>query len=110
VEVAFYDASSRLVHRNDFVMRIAPTKTVYTGPDLDEGDVLDPGDVETVDVDVRAEILANIRRYVGRANAGGRYAADYRSQALKEAASDTDPLGLRARTGVSELVNSRLDV
>lgn len=112
IEVDFYDGET-VVHRNDFAMQISPTQRIYIGPPLDPGDpdpIPDPGDYEIVETDVRAVILANIRRYIDRVDEGLSPPFDARSTPLRRTKVDTDPLGLRGKPGVSDLVGGgRID-
>jgi len=102
VDVAFLDGG-KIVHRNDFVMQIAPVHREYTGEEGPNGEILDPKAYEERENDVAAEIVANIRRYVERADMKR---ADNRDSRIKT--EDTDPLGLRAKEGVTDLIGAEL--
>jgi hypothetical protein len=106
VDVAFLD-QDQVVHRNDFIMQIAPAYRVYTGALGPDGEILDPKAFEERQTDVVAEVLANIRAYVARTDFG-KSRFDRRDPAIRT--EDTDPLGLRARPGVAALVGVERDV
>ena len=104
VDVAFLDGG-KIVHRNDFVMQIALTHCEYVGRVGPDGEQLDKGEqyFETRDTDVAAEIVANIRRYAERADMKR---VDNRDPDIST--EDTDPLGLRAKEGVTDLIGAEL--
>lgn len=102
VDVEFLDAQSQPMHRNDFIMQIAPTYRVYVGEIGPEGEILDPKAYEERETDVPAEILANIHAYLARHPDLGKLPANYRNPRIPR--EDTDPLGLRARPGVADLL------
>lgn len=106
VDVEFLDGG-QVVHHNDFIMQIAPTHRRYIGRVGENGEQLDKGPeyFETYDNDVAAEIVASIRRYVERATMKRVDNRDSRIQT-----EDTDPLGLRAASGVADLIGVEVDV
>jgi hypothetical protein len=105
VDVAFLQAD-KVVHRNDFIMEIRPTHVEYIGRVGPDGERLDQGPeyYEERANDVAAEILANIRRYAGRATIRR---LDNRDGGI--ATEDSDPLGLRAAPGVAELIGAEVE-
>jgi hypothetical protein len=107
-DVAFLDDKGQVVHRNDFIMQIAPTYRVYVGEIGPAGEILDPEAYETHETDVPAEILTNIRAYLARHPDLGKLPADYRDPHIQR--EDTDPLGLRARPGVAALVGVEAEI
>jgi hypothetical protein len=108
VDVAFLDDQREVVHRNDFVMQIAPTYRVYTGELGPNGEILDPEAFEELQTDVPAVILTNIRAYLVRHPDLSKLPADCRDPHIRR--EDSDPLGLRARPGVADLVGAETDV
>ena len=106
LDVAFLKGG-QVMHRNDFIMQIQPVYRIYIGRVGPNGEQLDQGDeyFEQHDTDVRAAILDNIRRYVARADLAVK---DNRDRGIRT--EDTDPLGLRARPGVAELIGAEVDV
>lgn len=114
VEVAFIeDGRDRSVHYNDFALQIFPTQNIYIGPDIGPGDidpdevyVPNPGDYEAVETNVRQVIIDKIEAYMGRLDKIGleNKPFDDRSNTLRRTKVDTDPLGLRGKPGVEDLV------
>ena len=97
-----------LVHKNDFVMQIRPTHTFYVGRPLDPDDpddIPNPRDFVTIENDVRAEIVANIERYVERLEGRQNAPADSRDRRIRS--DERDPLGLLARPDVVDLIGQR---
>jgi hypothetical protein len=117
----------QVVHLNDFVMKIFPTRLVYTGPDpetLEDENVIYTEVEDEVEVngekvvvkrivvkpeylaeqetDVKAEVIANIERYLDRLESRGIHLRDTRTRSIKR--DNSDPLGLMNKPGVSGLV------
>jgi hypothetical protein len=106
VDVAFLDGG-QIVHRNDFVMELRPTHRRYIGRVGENGEQLDKGEeyFEEYDTDVAATIVANIQRDAARA---AMKRADNRDPGI--VIEDTDPLGLRAKEGVADLIGAEVAV
>jgi hypothetical protein len=102
VDVAFLEGGE-VVHRNDFIMQIAPTHRRYVGDLGPDGEILDPKAYEEYETDVAATIVANIQRYAARA---AMKRADNRDLGI--ITEDTDPLGLRAKPGVADLIGTEV--
>jgi hypothetical protein len=106
VDVAFLE-DNQVIHRNDFVMQLKPTHTVYIGRVGPNGEPLDKGAeyFEEHDTDSAAEIVANIQAYASRASMRR---LDNRDRNLS--VEDTDPLGLRVRPAVAALIRVEVNV
>lgn len=102
VDVEFIDQSGEVVHRNDFVMQIPPTRRVYIGPELAEGETPDLKDYEEQETDVKTEIIGNIERYISRIEARGTSRLDARDPSIKT--DQEDPLELKTKLGVVEMI------
>lgn len=114
VEVEFIETGrDRTVHYCDFAMQIYPETTYYSGPPIEPGDIdpdevyiPDPNDYTTEETDVRQAIIDNIEVYLGKLERGGLGTRpfDARSPVLRRTKQDTDPLGLRGKPGVTDLI------
>lgn len=84
VEAEFLE-NDEVVHRNDFVMQVKPTRRVYSGPPLAEGEEPDPENYTVEQVDVAGVITANIESYIDRFEARPQAArkADNRSRKIQ---------------------------
>lgn len=100
VDVVFLE-NDQVIHCNDFIMQIWPTYQTYIGRVGPNGKQLDKGPeyFEEHDTDVAGEILANIGRYAARSAMNE---ADNRDPGI--VTEDSDPLGLRAKPGVADLI------
>lgn len=101
ISIELYSNSGQLIHHNDFLMEIYRAKVTYTGPVLGPEDEPDPANysiVQRTRAEIRAEVAANIRRYIKRLkdrSAGGLHVMyDDRDQTLT--LSEDDPDGLAA--------------
>lgn len=101
VVVSFLDDTGKIVlHRNDFIMQIAATQHWYTH--WIDDTTPDPISYEEYDTDVKTVILSNVKSYIERLETRTDVPDDLRNSNIKS--EDTDPLGLRTKPGVAQLI------